>query len=98
VRSIQAWCAGVLALGVACMAMGGGFVYADFRAREGAWVDLQFRAQEPSAEQRERILEAWRDDSRTLIAFGIGAPGAGMFAFGLVGLVLSRRSGARATT
>ena len=74
------------------MAVAGGFVYADFRAREGAWVDMQFRTVEPSPQQRREILDTWRDDTRTLIAFGIGGPGAGLGAFGLIGLVLTRQS------
>lgn len=90
-RPIQSLYAALLAIGVTCVAAAGGFIYADFRAREGAWVDMQFRTVEPSPEQRRALLSTWQDDSRTLIAFGLGAPGAGMLTFGVIGLVLARR-------
>lgn len=82
---------GVVAIGAGLLVVAGGLIYSDYRKREGAWADLQFRQHEPDARERADILRAWSEDTTTLPTIFTGAPGAALVVFGALGLFQRRR-------
>ena len=72
-----------LALGLGCVSLALGFIYDDFTKREGAWVDLTTRRSEPSEEEREKLLDAWREKENWQVSLMSGTLGVMLLGAGL---------------
>ncbi|HCT46684.1 MAG: hypothetical protein CMJ35_11135 [Phycisphaerae bacterium] len=72
-----------LALGLGCVSLALGFIYDDFTKREGAWVDLTTRRTEPSEEEREKLLDAWREKENWQVSLMSGTLGVMLLGAGL---------------
>ncbi|MFG0245169.1 MAG: hypothetical protein ACF8MF_03850 [Phycisphaerales bacterium JB052] len=72
-----------LALGLGCVSLALGFIYDDFTKREGAWVDLTTRRTEPSEEEREQLLDVWREKENWQVALMSGTLGVMLLGAGL---------------
>ncbi len=73
----------LIAFGLAGVSVALGFIYLDFVRREGAWVDLHTLPRSAADEERQRILEAWRDPGRGWPALIAGTAGVAMLGAGL---------------
>jgi len=79
-----------IAIGMGLLSLALGYIYVDFTNREGAWVDLTTRREEPTQAEREQILEAWRTRGNWQISLVTGTfavtllgAGAGLVIFEL---------------
>lgn len=75
------------AIGMGLLSLALGYIYVDFTNREGAWVDLTTRRQEPTPSEREQILEAWRTRDNWQISLVTGTLAVTMLGAG-AGLVV----------
>lgn len=78
----------VVGLGLIGTALG--LIYMDFRAREGAWMEL---THDPllSKSERDLLMDAWEEDSETWVALVTGSLGAATFGAGAVLLLMELR-------
>jgi len=82
----------LIALGLAAVGVALAFLYKDFVAREGAWVDIHsYGPGELTPERRDEILEAWRAPDNTFPALIAGSGGVALFASGLMITVFESR-------
>jgi hypothetical protein len=76
-----------LSLGMGMLSLALGYIYVDFTNREGAWVDLTTRREEPTQAEREQILDAWRTRDNWQISLVSGTLAVTMLGAG-VGIVI----------
>lgn len=75
----------MIALGLAAVGIALAFLYLDFVAREGAWVEIHsYHPSELTPHKRDEILEAWRGPDRTFQALIAGCAGVAAFSGGVM--------------
>ncbi|MEM1424240.1 MAG: hypothetical protein AAGH64_09575 [Planctomycetota bacterium] len=74
-------------LGMAGVSVALGYLYVDFTHREGAWAELRFTP-DLSDDERQEILEAWREIEHFETALVAGTGGVAFLGMGIAGAVL----------
>jgi hypothetical protein len=83
--------AGIIAAGFGSVAVSLFYLYLDFRAREGAWVEATYMGPGPDSGDRERIMSAWEHPDTFALMATFGAVGLTLIAFGVMLLVFELR-------
>lgn len=82
----------MISIGLAGVGVALAFLYKDFVAREGSWVEIHsYHPSDLTPQKRDEILRAWRGPDRTFQALIAGCGGVALFAGGaMISLFESR--------
>ena len=72
-----------LALGLGGVSVALGFIYDDYTKREGAWVDLTTRSDEPDSQERQELLDTWREKENWQVSLLSGTAGVMLIGAGI---------------